>query len=498
MNSSQFLAFDIGAETGRGVLGKFDGKRLSLEEISRFPNKMVAIFNHLHWNVLSLFENMKNTLSLCAQRQSKQLDGIGIDTWGVDFALLDNNGSLLGLPYAYRDKRTDGMMEKVFERISRGDVYRLTGIQLMKINSLFQLYSMLLEKSPLLEVASRFLMMPDFLNYLFTGRQIGEFTIATTSQLYNPTEKTWAKEIFQHLDLPLTIMPEIIEPGTVIGELLPQIAEETGIKRTSVIAPACHDTGSAVAAVPAEGEDWAYISSGTWSLMGIEVPSPVITDETLNLNFTNEGGVEGTIRLLKNIIGLWLLQECRRVWQKEGEDLSYQELTDLARTAKPFSGFLDPEQEAFFNPEHMPNAINDFLRKTGQTPIQDKATMVRCILESLACRYREVLEMINKIRKKPIKVLHIVGGGARNDLLNQFTANALGIPVIAGPVEATAIGNIIMQAKAAGHIASVKEGREIIRNSFDVKTFEPKDVEQWEETWRLWRHLKIKGVAEQL
>ncbi len=493
MNPSHFLAFDIGAETGRGVLGRFDGGRLSLEEIHRFSNKMVAVFDHLHWNILNLFENMMQTLSLCGQRYAGQLDGIGIDTWGVDFALLDRNGSLLGLPYAYRDKRTDGIMEKAFEKISREEIYRLTGIQLMKLNSVFQLYSMMLEKSPLLEVAASFLMMPDLLNYLFTGRQVGEFTIATTSQLYDPTEKTWAEKIFQCLDLPLSIMPEIVEPGSVVGGLLPRIAEETGIKRTPVIAPACHDTGSAVVAVPAERNEWAYLSSGTWSLMGIEVQSPVITDETLNLNFTNEGGVEGTFRLLKNITGLWLLQECRRAWQKEGEDLSYQDLTDLARTAKPFSGFLDPEQEAFFNPEHMPNAINDFLRSTGQPAVQDKPVMVRCILESLAFRYREVLEMINKIRKKPIGILHIVGGGSRNELLNQFTANALAIPVIAGPVEATAIGNIVMQAKATGHIASVKEGRKVVRDSFDVKSFEPKQVQQWEEAYH--RYLKVKEMA---
>jgi rhamnulokinase len=435
MKHFHFLAFDIGAESGRGVLARFDGKKLSLEEVLRFPNRMVAIFDHLHWNVVGLFERLKDTMSLCAKQYTRGLDGIGIDTWGVDFVLLDRYGSLLGLPYAYRDKRTDGMMERVFVRMPREKIYQLTGIQMMKLNSLFQLYSMVAEESPLLKVASRLLMMPDFLNYLFTGEQLGEFTIATTTQLYNPTDKMWAKELFQSLEMPLSIMPEIIQPGNVIGALLPSVAEETGIKKTMVIAPACHDTGSAVAAVPGEGDGWAYISSGTWSLMGLEVPSPIINEETLSMNFTNEGGVEGTVRLLKNIVGMWLLQECRRIWRREGEEYSYQELTELARTAKPFTHFLDPESDFFFKPDHMPTAINDFLQRTGQPPVQDKPTTVRSILESLAFRYREVCEMIVQIRKRPVRVLHIVGGGARNDLLNQFTANALGIPVVAGPIE---------------------------------------------------------------
>ena len=480
--SAKFLAFDLGAESGRGILGHVDGERIQLEVLHRFPNGGVRVLNSVHWDVLRLWSEIKETLSMCSQKNI-ELKGVGLDTWGVDFALLGKNDTLLGLPYHYRDSRTDGMLEEAFRRMPRREIFERSGCQFMQINTLYQLLSMAVNNSPLLDIAETFLTIPDLLNFWLTGRKVSEFTIATTTQFYDPRQRRWSSEIFEALGLPYGILPEIVQPGTLLGEIHPSVAEETGLNGVSVIAPACHDTGSAVAAVPAQGENWAYISSGTWSLMGIEVTEPIITDQALELNFTNEGGVYGTFRFLKNIAGLWLVQECRRTWAREGEEFSYDELTRLAESAKPFSALLDPDDNTFLVPGDMPSRIVEYCKRTGQQPPQGKGEIVRCALESLALKYRWVVEKLEAVRGRTIDVIHIVGGGTQNQLLCQFAADATGKSVVAGPVEATAIGNIVVQAIAAGVIGSIAEARQMIRQSFDVATYEPQDAARWDEAY---------------
>jgi rhamnulokinase len=492
----KFLAFDLGASSGRAVLGILENDRLTLEEIHRFTNGPVAIHGTLYWDVLRLFAEMQQALSLYVHHHGRELSGIGVDTWGVDFGLLSRDGALLSNPVHYRDKRTDGMMDEVFKRVPREEVYNQTGIQFMQLNTLFQLFSMVLNKSPLLEVADTLLMMPDLFNYFLTGVKSAEFTEATTSQCYNPRSGTWATLLLEQLGIPTKIMPEIVPPGTIMDKLSSHIAEEVGLRQVNVVAPACHDTGSAVAAVPAEdthlypsqGGDWAYLSSGTWSLIGIEVKEPIINEQSLQFNFTNEGGVGGTYRFLRNVAGLWLVQECRRIWERSGQSLSYQQLVNLAAEAKPFIAFVDPDHNSFLNPPDMPAAILEFCEKTGQSKPTTKSEIIRCALESLALKYRAVLEMISQIRG-PIKKLHIVGGGTQNTLLCQFTANATNVPVIAGPVEATAIGNIMVQAIALGCLPSIAEGRKLIRQSFDLVEYHPQEQDAWDEAYQ--RFVKI-------
>ena len=487
----QFLAFDLGAESGRGVLGCFDGERFKLEELHRFPNGGIRVLDSLHWDVLRLWHEMKAALSICAQK-SIDLRGIGIDTWGVDFALLGRGDALLGFPHHYRDSRTDGMLEAAFRRLPRATLFERSGCQFLQINTLYQLLSMIVHNSPLLDLAETFLMIPDLFNFWLTGQKVCEFTDATTTQFYDPRKRGWSKEICEALGLPSEILPEIVQPGTQLGTLLPSVAAETGLSEIPVIAPACHDTGSAVAAVPAHGEAWAYISSGTWSLMGIEIPAPIITDQALTLNFTNEGGVEGTYRFLKNIMGLWLVQECRRTWAQAGEEMSYAQMTQLAENAKSFTAVIDPDNDAFLPPGDMPSRIIDYCDRTGQTPPSGAGEILRCALESLALKYRWVLEKLEAVRGRSIDVIHIVGGGAQNQTLCQFTADATGTPVIAGPIEATAVGNIAVQAIASNLIGSIAEAREVVRRSFNVITYEPQKSVGWDEAYE--RFLKITGL----
>ena len=486
-----FLAFDLGAESGRGVLGHFDGEQFKLEELHRFPNGGVRVLNNLHWDVLRLWTEMKAALSMCAQKNI-HLSGIGIDTWGVDFALLGRDDVLLGFPYHYRDSRTEGMLEEAFQHLSRVALFERSGCQFLQINTLYQLLSMVVHKSPLLEVAETFLMIPDLFNFWLTGQKVCEFTDATTTQFYDPRGKIWSKEICDALGLPSEILPEIVQPGQQLGTLLPSIASETGLPEIPVIAPACHDTGSAVAAVPTQGNDWAYISSGTWSLMGIETPEPIITDQALAHNFTNEGGVENTFRFLKNIMGLWLVQECRRTWAQTSNEMSYTQITQLAESAKPFTALIDPDDDTFLPPGDMPSRIVDYCKRTGQTPPSDVGRILRCALESLALKYRWVLEKLEAVRGRAIGVIHIVGGGAQNQTLCQFTADATGTTVIAGPIEATAIGNIAVQTIASGLIGSISEAREAVRKSFNVITYEPRNAARWDEAYE--RFLKITGL----
>ena len=494
--TTNFLAFDLGAESGRAVLGRFDGEQLSLEEVHRFPNGPVRIHDSLHWNVLSLFSEMKLGLAKTIHEHEGELTALGIDTWGVDFGLLDQAGHLIGNPYHYRDSRTDGMLERAFELVPRQEIFGQTGIQFMQLNTLFQLLAMAQQQAPALEIAQTLLMTPDLLNYWFTGQKVSEFTIASTSQCFDMAQNRWAMPLLEKLGLPAHIFPEVIQPGTELGPVLPLIAEEVGIStKAAVIAPGCHDTASAVAAVPvveADEASFAYISSGTWSLMGVETTAPVINDKSLAYNFTNEGGVQQTIRLLKNIMGLWLVQECRRTWAQQGEEFSYSDLTQLAAAAPSFTALIDPDAAVFFAPGDMPARINDFCAQTGQTPLAGQGEFVRCALESLALKYRWTVERLEELIEPPIKAVHIVGGGSRNRLLNQFTANATGRPVVTGPIEATAIGNILMQMLAMGQINSLREGRAIVRRSFPVETYQPQERQAWGKAYE--RFVKLIGI----
>ena len=477
MSSSFFLAFDLGAASGRAVLGRLDSQHLSVKEIYRFPNGMIPVGKHLHWDIDRIFAEIGRGLEICARET--RIDSLAVDTWGVDFGLLSRDGTILGLPFAYRDPHTLGAMEEFFERIPRERIYALTGIQLLPLNSLFQLYVLKRDKPSLLDKASDLLFMPELLHYLLTGEKKTEFTFATTSQLYNPRSRAWEAELFDALGISESIMQEIVPPGSLIGKLEKNITRRLGWKDVPVIAVASHDTGSAVAAVPAQGEDWAYISSGTWSLMGVENRSPIIDDSALRLNFTNEGGVEGTFRFLKNITGLWLIQKCIDTWQQKRE-VSIETLLTKARDAKPFRFFLNPDWEGFLNPADMPGAIRQYCARTGQKEPRSFPEYVRGICESLALTYRKVLDEIRQIRSSPINKIHIIGGGVKNRLLCQFTADATGLPVYAGPSEATAVGNIMIQALSKGCVRSLAQMREIIRNSFETVVYEPSQVQDWE------------------
>lgn len=484
----KYLALDLGAESGRGALGKFDGTKLTLEEVHRFPNGPVRVLGRMHWNVLSLFDNLKQAVG-GAVSDAGGIDSIAVDTWGVDFGLLAKDGSLVGNPVHYRDPRTDGMMERAFEVMPKEEIFEHTGLQFMQINTVFQLYSMVVSGSSLLGAADKMLMMPSLLNFLFTGRKVDEYTIASTSQLLDPRSRAWARPVFEKLGIPFSIAAELIDPGSIIADMRPDVAEEAGTAPVPVVAVGSHDTASAVAAVPAESDNWCYISCGTWSLMGVEAPGPIINEKTLAYSFTNEGGVGGTIRYLKNIMGLWLVQECKRQWAKEGEDLSYPEITQLAADAQPMQCFVDCNSDAFLAPGGMPARIAEFCEKTGQQSPRSKGRMVRCALESLALTYRRSLAELEDVTGGRIDVVHIVGGGTQNELLCRFAADALNRPVVAGPIEATAIGNVLMQAVALGDLGSTAELREVVRNSFSPVLYEPRDAAAWDEAAA--KHKKI-------
>ena len=483
VHQSGYLALDLGAESGRAMLGTVDGKLLRLSEVHRFSNGPVRLADGLHWDVLRLWTEIKAGLALALRQMGTELAGIGLDTWGVDFALLDRDGGLISNPYHYRDNRTDGMLEQAFQRVPREEIFAQTGIQFMQINSLYQLFSMVRSRSRALEMAETFLTVPDLFNYWLTGRKACEFTIATTTQCYDPSRGDWARSLLDRMGIPTRMFPPLVPPGTVLGTLSRPVAIELGVDELPVVAPGCHDTASAVAAVPAEGAGFAYISSGTWSLVGTELPAPVINDSSLAFDFTNEGGVDGTYRLLKNVMGLWLVQECRRAWAREGSDLSYDEMTHLAAKASPLRSLIDPDCREFLKPGDMPARIIAFCRRTNQSVPESKGQVVRCVLESLALKYRWVLERLEDITGHRLESIHIVGGGTRNRLLNQFTADATGRQVVTGPVEATAAGNVIVQAMALGRIGSLEEGRRIVRNSFPVATYEPGDRTPWQEAY---------------
>jgi len=481
--TSNYLAFDLGAESGRAVLGRLDDDTLELATLCRFPNGPVRTLGFYHWDVLRLYGEIVEALALYRRQHGKALDGLGLDTWGVDFALLDRNGRLLGNPYHYRDPRTEGMLEAALRTVPREEVFEQTGIQFMEINTLYQLLAMKRGGDPALDEARTLLMMPDLLNYWLTGDITCEFSDATTTQCFNPRTRDWAWDLLDRLGLPKDIFRPVIQPGTIIGQLHPSVAEETGLDAVPVIAPACHDTGSAVAAVPARDRDFCYISSGTWSLMGVEVTEPVITDDSLRFNFTNEGGVCGTFRLLKNIMGLWLVQECRRTWAAQGEEYSYADLAQLASEAPPFGPLVNPNAHEFLRPGDMPERLRAYCARTGQPQPQGVGETIRCALESLALCYRWVLEKLELMLGRELGTIHIVGGGCQNELLCQLAADATQRTVLAGPVEATAAGNVLMQALARGRVGSLDELREVVRRSFGLVEYTPRTVQGWDQAY---------------
>jgi rhamnulokinase len=483
------LAFDLGAESGRAILCHFDGQRFDLSEVHRFPTGPTALPDGLHWDVLRFWTEIKHALTIVARECRESLVGVGLDTWGVDSGLLDRNGGLIANPFHYRDSRTEGMYAHAFERVPRAEIFERTGIQFMEFNSLYQLLSLVVTGSPLLDIAETFLTIPDLLNYWLTGRKACEFTNATTTQCYDPRARDWARGMLERMGIPTHIFPEVVPPGTVLGPLAPYVADEVGLPAVPVIAPACHDTGSAVAAVPAEGPGFAWISSGTWSVQGAEIQDALINEKSLAYNFTNEGGVGGTYRFSRNIMGLWLVQECRRTWARAGDELSYGEITALAESASPLLAIVDPDHSAFLPPGDMPSRIQDYCLQTRQAVPQSKGEIVRSALEGLALRYRWVLERTEEMLGTTLDPIHIVGGGTKNELLSQLTANAIGRRVITGPSEATATGNVLVQALALGHVGSLAEGRRIVRNSFPVKVFDPGDRSGWDEAYALFLSL---------
>ncbi|MAS33413.1 MAG: rhamnulokinase [Anaerolineaceae bacterium] len=470
MHTKNVLAVDLGAESGRVVRVGFDGSQFSLEEIHRFPNTPVQARGTLHWDVLRLWHEITTGI----QAAGSDTAGIGVDTWGVDFALLDRNGNLLSNPVHYRDSRTDGMFDWVFERVPRRTVFERTGIQFMVINSLYQLASMVKNNSPLLDITETLLPIPDLFNYWLSGTKSAEFSHVSTFQCYNPHSGNWDYDTLQALGLPTDILPTIIQPGTRIGDY----------QAIPVIAPATHDTGCAVAAVPTTTANYAYLSSGTWSLIGLEVQQPVINDDSYAANVTNEGGVYGTFRLLKNVMGLWLAQQCRATWQQQGQQYTYDQLTQAAAAADPFVSLVDPDHASFLAPGDMPTRIAEFCARTNQPQPQSTGQFMRCVYESLALKYRYALDRLVRLTGQPVEHLHIIGGGSQNKLLNQMAADATGRVVIAGPVEATALGNAIVQFITLGELQDIAQAREILSQTMGTETYTPRQTAEWEDAYQ--------------
>ena len=480
-----YLAIDLGAESGRTIVGTLADKHLTLTETHRFANGPVRLTDGLHWDVLRLWSDIREGISKSPLTTGKVLDGIGLDTWAIDFALLDRKGSLLGNPFHYRDARTDGMMEEAFKTLPRAEIFANTGIQFMQINTLYQLLAMVRQESPLFDIAKSFVTIPDLFNYWLSGEITNEFTNATTTQCFDPMKRDWSTTILDAFNIPSHLFKPVTDPGTRIGTLLPSLAEETGAGAVPVLLPACHDTGSAVVAVPAAigNQEFAWISSGTWSIMGVETHQPVVNEKALAYNFTNEGGVFGTWRFSKNVMGLWLVQECRRAWLRGGEEISFDALTQLTAESEPFQSVIDPDFAEFLHPGDMPSRIQKFCMDTNQSVPQTKGQIIRVALEGVVLKYRLVLERLEELIGKQLSRIHIIGGGTKNKILNQFTADATGRTVITGPVEATAIGNILMQAIGMNQIDSLAEAREIVRASFETEVFEPQGTAQWDEAY---------------
>ncbi|CAM3636173.1 rhamnulokinase [Marinicrinis lubricantis] len=488
------LAYDLGASSGRAIIGRLNDSKMEVEELHRFPNDPVQIGNRLHWDILRLFHEMKQGL-LKAKNQGVDVQSLGIDSWAVDFGLIGENGELLGNPYHYRDSHTDGVMEQVFQEIPKEEIFRKTGIQFLTFNTIFQLAAMKRANHPMLQQAKHFLMIPDLLRYFFTGERYSEFSNATTTQLYNPVQGGWDADLLNQLGISEAWFGKVLPSGSQAGALRTSLCEELGIGRIPVVAVAEHDTSSAVAAVPATDKHFAYLSCGTWSLMGTEVDAPVINDLALKLNFTNEGGAYGTFRLLKNIMGLWILQESKRQWEREGMSASFPELIRMAEGAPAFASLIDPDDPLFLPPGDMPSRIREYCKRTGQAVPEGPGAVVRCILESLALKYKYVLEWTEKLSGHTYGGLHMVGGGIHNILLCQWTANAIGKPVWTGPAEGSAIGNLAVQWISQGVIKDIWEARRLIRDSFGVTMVEPEFGSEWTEAYEKFRELT--GLDEQ-
>jgi rhamnulokinase len=479
MSPTHYIACDLGAESGRVMLGRLENSRLVLEEMHRFPSAAVQVLGTLRWDVLRIFEELKYGLAKIAQRRLP-VSSVSVDSWGVDYVLINSVHPMLSPPFHYRDARTESTYNRVRRSIGSELIFAETGIQFMAINTIYHLTSDAEKSRPLLEAADCFLMIGDYFNYLFSGVPRVDESTASTTQLYNPKNRAWSDALIERCGIPRKIFPQIVAPGTVLGPLLPEVAAETGLGSVSVqvVASCSHDTGAAVAAVPAEGgDDWAYLSSGTWSLLGVELPHPLISESVRQCNFTNEAGYGCTTRFLKNIVGLWILQESRREWARQGQELDYDELMRGAEDAEPFRSLIDPRAERFSKPGDMLRKIVAFCSETGQPTPKTPGQFSRCVLESLALLYRVTLDEIERLTGRKISRLHIVGGGSQNALLNRFAADATRRQVTAGPAEATAIGNVLIQGIALGHIESVTALRTIVRKSFALRTFEPEPAE---------------------
>lgn len=482
MNPTRYIACDLGAESGRVMLGIFDNGMLSVEEVHRFPNGPVEYSGSMRWDLDRLFEEIKTGLRNVAAR-NEPVTGISCDSWGVDYVLLGKDGSVAGKPFHYRDPRTDGGLERAFGVVPASEIFAETGIQFMSINTLYQLLAEANEREEPLAKSERFLTIGDYFNYRLSGVAKVEESLASTTQLYNPRTKAWSDRLIRLFGIPERIFPEVIPSGTVLGPLKDELGADTNLAGMSVVASCSHDTGAAVAAVPSQGKNWAYLSSGTWSLLGIERTTPLIDERSRMFNFTNELGYGGTVRFLKNIAGLWIVQECRRSWMREGKEYSYDELMEMAEHATPFKSVIDPNDSSFARPDDMPRAIAKFCQKTGQSIPGSPGEMVRCALESLALAYRRTIEQLEEVSSERIEVVHIVGGGSKNKLLNTMTADATGRTVLAGPVECTAIGNILVQAIALGHVPSLAKARDIVRASFPLDRYEPPERVGWSDAW---------------
>ena len=481
-----YLAIDLGAESGRVMAGVWNGKTIRLEEIHRFPNGPVALADTLRWDVLRLWAEIQNGLTLASKKFGKKIVSVGADTWGVDFVLLSKKNEILGQPYHYRDARNNGMMERAFKKVPRAEIFAQTGLQFMPFNTLYQLLAVRKNTPELIETAQNLLLMPDFFHWCLCGSRVVEFTNGSTTQCMHPLKRNWATGLLKQFGLPTGIFPKVVPPGTNLGALRASVAERTGLAGVKVVAPPTHDTAAAVAGVPTANTgrpNWAYISSGTWSLMGVEVNKASLSDRTLELDLTNEGGLDGTYRLLKNIMGLWLVQQCKRAFDTRGTTYEYADLAKLAAQAPALRSIVNPDDPRFLNPPDMPKAIQDFCKETKQPVPKTEGELVRCAYESLALKYRQVLGCLEELTGNQIEVIHIVGGGSKSQILDQFAADACQRPVVTGPVEATAMGNLLVQVRADGELGTLADMRSVIRKSSEVARFEPGPGAPWDEAY---------------
>lgn len=480
--TKRVLAFDFGASSGRAIIGCFDGDKITLEEVHRFSNDPVSVGGTVYWDVLRLFYEIKQ--GIIKAKIAGGFDSIGIDTWGVDFGLIDSEGKLMENPVHYRDARTVGLVDEAFKTMPKEKLYGITGIQFMELNTLFQLIALKKYRPWMLERADKMLFMPDLFGYMLTGKMCAEYSIASTSQLIDLDKRTWSKEILDAFGIKESVFAPLVQPGTVLGELSKEICEECGVDPVPVISVCGHDTQSAITSVPCEDGDFAFLSSGTWSLFGTELDKPIVNETSMNINITNEGGFDGSTGFLKNIIGLWLIQESRRQWKREGKEYSYADLEKLALAAEPFKCFIDPDAPEFVPHGNIPERVREFCRKTGQYVPETVGEIMRCIYESLAMKYRLTFEKLRECTERDYPVIHVIGGGTKDGLLCQMTANSCDRTVKAGPIEATVMGNVAVQLMSDGSVKNIGQARKIVAESSELKTFEPKDTDKWAEAYK--------------